>query len=65
MLGKIESKKRRRWQRMRWLDSITDSTDMNRSKVQKDRGTWQAVSTGSQRVEHNLTAEKQHHSKII
>ena len=65
MLGKIESKKRRRWQRMRWLDSITDSMDMNRSKVQKDRGTWQAVSTGSQRVEHNLTAEKHHHSKII
>ena len=32
MLGKIEGK-RREWQRMRWLDSITDSMDMNLSKV--------------------------------
>ena len=29
MLGKIEGKRRRGWQRMRWLDSITDSLDMN------------------------------------
>jgi len=32
MLGKIEGKRRREWQRMRWLDSITDSMDMNLSK---------------------------------
>ena len=41
MLGKIEGKRIRRWQRMRWLDSITDSIDMNLSKFQeivKDRG---------------------------
>ena len=41
MLGKIEGKRRRRQQRMRWLDSITDSIDMNLSKFQeimKDRG---------------------------
>ena len=38
MLGKAEGKKRRRWQRMRWLDSITNSTDMNLSKLQEDRG---------------------------
>ena len=32
MLGKVEDKRRRGWQRMRWLDSITDSMDMNLSK---------------------------------
>ena len=45
MLGKIEDKRRRRQQRMIWLDSITDSMDMNLSKLQEivmDRGTWHA-----------------------
>ena len=35
MQGKIEGKRRRGWQRMRWLDSITDSRDMNLSKLQE------------------------------
>ena len=41
ILGKIEGKRRRGWQRMRWLDSITDLMDMNLSKLQEiveDRG---------------------------
>ena len=40
MLGKIEGKRSRGWQRMRWLDNITDSTDMSLRKLQeteKDR----------------------------
>ena len=46
MLGKTEGKQRRESQRMRWLDSITDSVDMNLSKLQEiveDRGVWHAV----------------------
>ena len=35
MLGKIERKKKGEWQRMRWLNSITDSMDMNLSRLQK------------------------------
>ena len=35
MLGKTESKRRSGWQRMRWLDSITDSMDINLSKLHK------------------------------
>ena len=35
LLGKIEGKRRRRWQKMRWLDSFIDSMDMNLSKLQE------------------------------
>ena len=35
MLGKIEGRRRREWQKIRWLDNITDSLDMNLSKLQE------------------------------
>ena len=49
MLGKIEGKGRRRGQKMRWLESITYSMNMNLSRLQqivKDRGAWHAAVHG-------------------
>ena len=49
MLGKTEGKRRRGWQKMRWLDSITDSMNMNMNKLQEiveDRRAWNATVHG-------------------
>ena len=49
MLGKIESRRRRGWQRVKWLDSLTNSMDMNLGKLQemvKDRESWHAAVHG-------------------
>ena len=63
MLGKIEGRRIRGWQRMRWLDGITNSLDMNLGQLReivRVREAWRAaIHIGPRRLRHNLVTEQQ------
>ena len=67
MLGKIEGRRRRGWQRMRSLDGITDSMDLNLSKLWetvKDREACRAVVHGVTKMGHNWATEQEEQSWV-
>ena len=62
MLGKIEGRRRRGWQRMRWLHGITDSMDMSLTKIWKivkNRKAWRAAVHGVEKSWNDLVTEQQ------
>ena len=58
VLRKIEGKRQSGWQRMSWLDSISDSMDMNLSKLWERMKDIESLSMGSQRVRPDLVTEQ-------